>query len=99
MALSLFNACILRSNLPNVDFAKLTALVKKVEEKSSWIGAEHVRLSCDELIQSCYETNKNIFFRALTWMKNEFLKTQDKLDTIAQMELRIIRLKNKQLKK
>ncbi|GAB4824728.1 hypothetical protein Ancab_007593 [Ancistrocladus abbreviatus] len=83
------------THLPDVDFSKLTALAQKVEEKSSWIGAEHVRLASGHLIQFCNEKNKVNFSRALSWMENEFLQTQDKLDHIAQMEERIIRLKNK----
>ncbi|KAF3455287.1 hypothetical protein FNV43_RR05735 [Rhamnella rubrinervis] len=46
------------SDFPNVDFSKLALLADKVKEKSSCIGAEHVRLACDELIQASDQMHK-----------------------------------------
>ncbi|XP_057954700.1 histidine-containing phosphotransfer protein 1-like [Malania oleifera] len=82
-------------DLPDVDFSRLAAEARKVEEKSLRIGAEHMRLACADLIQACEENNKENFSRALKWMKNEFVRTRSKLESFAQMERRIIRLESR----
>ncbi|KAH7542027.1 hypothetical protein FEM48_Zijuj02G0029900 [Ziziphus jujuba var. spinosa] len=46
------------SDFPDVDFSKVTLLAHKVKDRSSCIGAEHVRLACDELIQASVQMNK-----------------------------------------
>ncbi|XP_024926349.2 histidine-containing phosphotransfer protein 1 isoform X5 [Ziziphus jujuba] len=84
------------SDFPDVDFSKVTLLAHKVKDRSSCIGAEHVRLACDELIQASVQMNKQNFVRALSWIKKEFSCTQDKLESYAQMERRIIRLESRQ---
>ncbi|GAB2274637.1 hypothetical protein Dimus_009406 [Dionaea muscipula] len=80
-------------DLPDVDFSILAANAQKLHEESSWIGAEHVRLACARLIQSCVEKNRSKFSRELAWVEAEFHKTQSVLESIVQMEQRIIRLK------
>ncbi|XP_024926346.2 histidine-containing phosphotransfer protein 1 isoform X2 [Ziziphus jujuba] len=72
------------SDFPDVDFSKVTLLAHKVKDRSSCIGAEHVRLACDELIQASVQMNKQNFVRALSWIKKEFSCTQDKLESYAQ---------------
>ncbi|XP_021901401.1 histidine-containing phosphotransfer protein 1-like isoform X2 [Carica papaya] len=80
---------------PDVDFSKLTSLARQVEERSSRIGAEHVRLACTGLIQACDQLQEDKFLMALSWMKNEFTITRDKLQAIVQMDRRIMRLDRK----
>ncbi|KAF7823256.1 histidine-containing phosphotransfer protein 1-like [Senna tora] len=41
------------SNITN-----LSALAHEIEDKSTSIGAQHVRIACPELIQACDENNK-----------------------------------------
>ncbi|XP_024019267.1 histidine-containing phosphotransfer protein 1 [Morus notabilis] len=86
------------SDLPALDFSKLAVLAGKVKDLSSCMGAEHVRLSCANLIQACDQKNKQNFSQALIWMKNEFSQTRIKLEAYAQMERRIIRVQRRQQK-
>ncbi|KAK8641361.1 hypothetical protein V6N13_010772 [Hibiscus sabdariffa] len=83
-------------DLPDVDFSKLAALTTEVAERSSRIGAEHVRLACVDLMQACDQKQKQNFLRALNWTKTEFGRTKNKLQVIVQMERRIMRLEAKQ---
>ncbi|KAK9280349.1 hypothetical protein L1049_014038 [Liquidambar formosana] len=85
-------------DVPEVDFSRLGVQARKIEEKSSCIGAEHVRLACADVIQSCDEKHKENLSRALSWMKYEFAHTRNKLETFAQMEQRIIRVESRQQK-
>ncbi|MED6148874.1 hypothetical protein PIB30_057134 [Stylosanthes scabra] len=39
-------------------FSKFASLVREVEEKSTSIGAEHMRLACSVLIKACEEKNE-----------------------------------------
>ncbi|MED6205239.1 hypothetical protein PIB30_016032 [Stylosanthes scabra] len=39
-------------------FSKVASLVHEIEEKSTSIGAEHMRLACSGLIKACEEKNK-----------------------------------------
>ncbi|KAH1067006.1 hypothetical protein J1N35_031993 [Gossypium stocksii] len=83
-------------DLPEVDFSKLAALAAEVTERSSCIGAEHVRLACVDLMQACEQMQKQKFLPALDWTKTEFTQTQNKLQVLVQMERRIMRLEAKQ---
>ncbi|KAG4145233.1 hypothetical protein ERO13_D05G085200v2 [Gossypium hirsutum] len=83
-------------DLPEVDFSKLAALAAEVTERSSRIGAEHVRLACVDLMQACEQMQKQKFLLALDWTKTEFTQTQNKLQVLVQMERRIMRLEAKQ---
>ncbi|KAK8550800.1 hypothetical protein V6N13_119307 [Hibiscus sabdariffa] len=71
-------------DLPDVDFSKLAALTTEVAERSSRIGAEHVRLACLDLMQACDQKQKQNFLRALNWTKTEFARTKNKLQVIVQ---------------
>ncbi|GAB2234841.1 hypothetical protein Drorol1_Dr00004108 [Drosera rotundifolia] len=82
-------------DLPDVDFTKLAGHAQMLHGKSSRIGAEHMRLACTGLIQACAEKDRSKISRALTWAETEFDKTRNALESIAQMEQRIIRVKNK----
>ncbi|XP_061340743.1 histidine-containing phosphotransfer protein 3-like isoform X2 [Gastrolobium bilobum] len=75
-----------------VDFAKLASLAREIEDKSTSIGAEHMRLACSDLIKACDAEHKKNFSRTLPWVKNEFTNTRKKLDAVVQMERRIIRV-------
>ncbi|KAJ7981144.1 Histidine-containing phosphotransfer protein 1-like [Quillaja saponaria] len=82
---------------PDVDFSKSASLAQQIEEKSTSIGAEHVRLACADLLRACDQMHKKNFSQSLTWMKNEFSHTRNKLEAFIQMERRIIRLVNNRL--
>ncbi|XVE79285.1 hypothetical protein DITRI_Ditri14bG0045600 [Diplodiscus trichospermus] len=71
-------------DLPTVDFPKLAALAAEVEERSSCIGAEHVRLACVNLMKACDQKQKQNFLQALSWTKNEFAITRNKLQVLVQ---------------
>ncbi|BBH05120.1 histidine-containing phosphotransmitter 1 [Prunus dulcis] len=86
------------SDLPDVDFSKLATLARSIEEKSSLVGAEHVRSACADLIQACERMHKQNFLRALGWIKNEFAHTRNKLDSFVQMERRIFRVEGREVK-
>ncbi|XP_017982042.1 PREDICTED: histidine-containing phosphotransfer protein 2-like isoform X4 [Theobroma cacao] len=96
--------CIISlSDLPNVDFSNLAALATEIEERSSCIGAEHVRLTCLDLMRACDQMQKQkyetfFFCQALSWTKNEFAHTRNKLQVLVQMERKIMRLEAKQQK-
>ncbi|XWS52859.1 hypothetical protein CRYUN_Cryun11dG0108300 [Craigia yunnanensis] len=87
---------LINIELPTVDFSKLAALAAEVGERSSCIGAEHVRLACVNLRQACDQMQKQNFLQALNWTKNEFAHTCNKLQVFVQMERRIMRLEAKQ---
>ncbi|XLU26177.1 hypothetical protein S245_062243, partial [Arachis hypogaea] len=67
-----------------VDFSKLASLVREIEEKSTSIGTEHMRLACSVLIKACDENNKKSFTQSLLWLKREFSNTKNKLTSIIQ---------------
>ncbi|XP_022730793.1 histidine-containing phosphotransfer protein 2-like [Durio zibethinus] len=76
-------------DLPNVDFSKLAVLAAELGERSSCIGAEHVRLTCMDLMQACDQMQKQkyetfFFLQALSWTKNEFTHTRNKLQVLVQ---------------
>ncbi|KAL9262623.1 Histidine-containing phosphotransfer protein 1-like protein [Drosera capensis] len=81
-------------DLPGVDFTKLAGHAQILHMKSSRIGADHMRLACTGLIQASIEKDRSKLSRALTWAETEFDKTRNALESIAQMEQRIIRVKN-----
>ncbi|XP_039066374.1 histidine-containing phosphotransfer protein 1-like isoform X2 [Hibiscus syriacus] len=83
-------------DLPDVDFSKLDALAAEAVERSSRIGAEHVRLACVNLMRASDQKQKQNFLQALNWTKTEFARTRNKLQVIVQMERRIMRLEAKQ---
>ncbi|XP_022753769.1 histidine-containing phosphotransfer protein 1-like [Durio zibethinus] len=83
-------------DLPTIDFSKLAALAAEVGERSSCIGAEHMKLACVDLMQACDQLQKQNFLQALSWTKNEFAHTREKLQVLVQMERRIMRLEAKQ---
>ncbi|XP_031272979.1 histidine-containing phosphotransfer protein 1-like isoform X2 [Pistacia vera] len=91
--LSELTSCI---NLSHVDYSQLAVLARQVEDRSSGIGAERVRLACGDLIQACDQMHTKNFSQALNWIKYEFALTRNKLQAIAQMERRIVRLVTKQ---
>ncbi|XP_027342438.1 histidine-containing phosphotransfer protein 1-like isoform X2 [Abrus precatorius] len=78
------------------DFRKLASLAREIEDRSTSIGAEHMRLACPDLIKACDEKHKNNFQVALPWLRNEFDHTRNKLGSFVQMERRIIRLESAQ---
>ncbi|KAL9413361.1 hypothetical protein AB3S75_041937 [Citrus x aurantiifolia] len=78
--------------LRDVDFSQLAVLARQIEEKSSRFGAEHVRRACADLIRACDQMHKRGVSRALAWLKNEYTLTKNKLQSVAQMERRIMRL-------
>ncbi|XP_048136695.1 uncharacterized protein LOC115734336 [Rhodamnia argentea] len=79
------------------DFDQLAAQANTIKEKSLCIGAEHMKLACENLIRACEEKQGRKFSQALDWMKLEFAQTQDKLDAVVQMQMekRILRLGSK----
>ncbi|KAK9943224.1 hypothetical protein M0R45_008840 [Rubus argutus] len=83
------------SELPDVDYSRLAVLAREIQEKSSRIGAEHVRRACNNLIQACDRMHKQNFILALDWIKNEFCHTRNKLESFVQTERKIIRLESK----
>uniref|UniRef100_A0A6N2L7I6 Histidine-containing phosphotransfer protein n=1 Tax=Salix viminalis TaxID=40686 RepID=A0A6N2L7I6_SALVM len=85
-------------DLPDVDFSKLVALAQQVEESSSLMGAEHMRLACADLIQACRQKDKRNLSLSLNWIKNEFAHIRTKLEVVVQMERKIMRLENKHKK-
>ncbi|XP_017982040.1 PREDICTED: histidine-containing phosphotransfer protein 1-like isoform X3 [Theobroma cacao] len=81
-------------DLPNVDFSNLAALATEIEERSSCIGAEHVRLTCLDLMRACDQMQKQkyetfFFCQALSWTKNEFAHTRNKLQVLVQWLLNL----------
>ncbi|KAJ6985915.1 hypothetical protein NC653_023749 [Populus alba x Populus x berolinensis] len=85
-------------DLPDVDFSKLAALAQQVEERSSLMGAEHMRLACADLIQACRQMDKRNLSLSFNWIKNEFAHIRTKLEVIVQMERKIMRLESKHKK-
>lgn len=85
-------------DLPDVDFSKLAALAQQVEERSSLMGAEHMRLACADLIQACRQMDKRNLSLSLNWIKNEFAHIRTKLEVVVQMERKIMRLESKHKK-
>ncbi|KAK7272211.1 hypothetical protein RJT34_28681 [Clitoria ternatea] len=77
---------------PTADFSKLASLAREIEDKSTRIGADHMRLACPNLIKACDEKNPRSYARTLTWLKNEFHNTRNKLTAFVTMERKIIRL-------
>ncbi|KAJ6985914.1 hypothetical protein NC653_023749 [Populus alba x Populus x berolinensis] len=73
-------------DLPDVDFSKLAALAQQVEERSSLMGAEHMRLACADLIQACRQMDKRNLSLSFNWIKNEFAHIRTKLEVIVQMK-------------
>ncbi|CAK7329335.1 unnamed protein product [Dovyalis caffra] len=51
-------ATLIPSDDIDVDFSKVAALAQQVEERSSLMGAEHMRLACADLIQACRQMDK-----------------------------------------
>ncbi|XP_022153063.1 histidine-containing phosphotransfer protein 1-like isoform X1 [Momordica charantia] len=80
----------------NVNFSKLSILAHNIEEKSTRIGARHVRLASIHLIEACDQEDQKIVSQALSWMQHEFAITRNKLQPVLQMEQRIMRLVNNQ---
>ncbi|KAJ6985920.1 hypothetical protein NC653_023751 [Populus alba x Populus x berolinensis] len=74
-----------RHDLPDVDFSKLAALAQQVEERSSLMGAEHMRLACADLIQACRQMDKRNLSLSFNWIKNEFAHIRTKLEVIVQV--------------
>ncbi|KAB5541669.1 hypothetical protein DKX38_014643 [Salix brachista] len=72
-------------DLPDVDFSKLVALAQQVEESSSLMGAEHMRLACAGLIQACRQMDKRNLSLSLNWIKNEFAHIRTKLEVVVQV--------------
>ncbi|XP_044482706.1 histidine-containing phosphotransfer protein 1-like isoform X6 [Mangifera indica] len=91
--LSELTSCI---NVSHVDYSRLAVLARQVENRSQGIGAEHVRLACADLIRACDQKHTKNFSQALNWINYEFAVTRNKLQAIAQMQRRIVRLVNKQ---
>ncbi|XP_015580814.2 uncharacterized protein LOC107262049 isoform X1 [Ricinus communis] len=85
-------------DLPEVNFSNMEALARQIEEKSLYVGAGHMRLSCVGLIQACRDMQKRSISRELDWMKNEFACTRNKLQVFVQTERKILRLERKQQK-
>ncbi|KAJ9188697.1 hypothetical protein P3X46_000067 [Hevea brasiliensis] len=87
------------TDLPEVNFSHLETLAHQVEEKSMYIGAEHVRLACAGLIQACRQMHKRNFCCALSWTECEFTRTRNKFQACVQMEWKIMRLESKKRQK
>ncbi|KAL9416445.1 hypothetical protein AB3S75_039608 [Citrus x aurantiifolia] len=79
---------------PEVDYHQVNTAACEFYARTSSIGAEHVKLSCAELIQACQENDKEYCSRALYWTKNEYSKLRRKFETLVQMERKIIDLEN-----
>ncbi|KAG5114595.1 hypothetical protein JHK82_037864 [Glycine max] len=77
---------------PKVSFCKLASLAREIEDKSTSIGAEQMKLACSDVIKACNEKHQENFSRSMSWLKIEFSKTKNKLEAFVQMERRIIRL-------
>ncbi|KAG2371499.1 uncharacterized protein HKW66_Vig0216730 [Vigna angularis] len=79
-----------------IDLHKLTPLARGIEDKSTRIGAELVKVACYNVIKACDENNHQNFSRSLMLLKKDFGSTKNKLASFAQMEQRIIRLEKSQ---
>ncbi|XP_022995151.1 histidine-containing phosphotransfer protein 5-like isoform X2 [Cucurbita maxima] len=80
----------------DVNFSKLSMMAHKIEEKSTRIGARHMKLASIHLIQACDKEDHKLVSQSLCWMKHEFINTRNKLQPVLQMEQRILRLMSKQ---
>ncbi|XP_044482703.1 histidine-containing phosphotransfer protein 1-like isoform X3 [Mangifera indica] len=69
---------------PEVDYHQVDASACDFFLRTSSIGAEHVKLSCAELIQACQENDKEYCSCALYWTKNEYSKLRRKFETLLQ---------------
>ncbi|XP_057453407.1 histidine-containing phosphotransfer protein 3-like isoform X2 [Lotus japonicus] len=76
----------------HVDFYMLGSLAREVHDKSTSIGADHMRLACFDVIAACDERCKSSFSHNLTLLKNEFGYTKRQLSNFVQLERDIIRL-------
>ncbi|CAO2840149.1 unnamed protein product [Amaranthus hypochondriacus] len=79
----------------DVDYCKLAKYAQIMEERSLRIGAGYVALASAQLMRACQDRSKESLSRGLTWVKTEYFYTKEKLDAFAQMERKVIRLKNK----
>ncbi|KAJ0020996.1 hypothetical protein Pint_31930 [Pistacia integerrima] len=84
-AQNLFSHLTDQISQPEVDYHQVDASAREFYARTSIIGAEHVKLSCAELIQACQGNDKEYCFRALYWTKNEYSKLRRKFETIVQV--------------
>ncbi|KAA8550185.1 hypothetical protein F0562_001869 [Nyssa sinensis] len=93
-AQNLFSQLTNQINQTEVNFIKIEVYAREFFDRSSSIGAEHVRIACADIVRGCHENDKDHCSRALNWTKNEFSRLRRNLETIVQMERKIIDLKN-----
>ncbi|KAJ4724770.1 putative Histidine-containing phosphotransfer protein [Melia azedarach] len=93
-AQNLFSLLTYHITQPEVDYYQVDTVARDFYARTCSIGAEHVKLSCAELIQACQENDKEYCSRALYWTKNEYSKLRRKFETLVQMERKIIDLEN-----
>ncbi|KAK9282842.1 hypothetical protein L1049_011065 [Liquidambar formosana] len=75
---------------PSVDYHDLEEYCIKIKGGSSCIGARRMALACVDLRRAIDNKSKEGCFLALNGIKHEFYNLRGKLDTILQLERRII---------
>ncbi|KAF5447535.1 hypothetical protein F2P56_033084 [Juglans regia] len=87
-AQTLFSQLTHHINQENVDFLQVKVSARELYDKSSSVGAEHVKLACAELLVACEGHDKEYCSKALYWTKNEFAHLRRKFETLVQCRWR-----------
>ncbi|XP_047158577.1 histidine-containing phosphotransfer protein 2-like [Vigna umbellata] len=93
---SLFSAITIQLEQQQVDFERVSELVRDLYARSSSIGAERVKHACAELIQASERKDKDYCSLALYWTKHRFSCLRGKFETLVKMERSILNLENAQ---
>ncbi|KAL7161811.1 hypothetical protein ACSBR2_042308 [Camellia fascicularis] len=91
------NLFSLLSNMINeteVNFYEVALQACDLYERSRIIGAEHVKIASIDILRSCQAFDNNCCIQALNQTKKEFSNLRRNLETLVQMERKIIDLEN-----
>ncbi|KAL3752352.1 hypothetical protein ACJRO7_013065 [Eucalyptus globulus] len=79
----------------NVNFYAVSSAARDLYERTDSIGAVHVKLACTELLHASEANSPEDSSQALYWTKSAFSKLQRKLETLVQIERKIIELEGR----
>ncbi|KAF8039565.1 hypothetical protein BT93_B1935 [Corymbia citriodora subsp. variegata] len=79
----------------NVNFCAVSIAARDLYERTDSIGAVHVKLACAELLRASEANSSEDCSQALYWTKSAFSKLQRKLQTLVQIERKIIELEGR----
>ncbi|XP_062168193.1 histidine-containing phosphotransfer protein 1-like [Alnus glutinosa] len=70
----------------DVDFSKLNSFVHQLKGSSSSIGAQHLKLACNDLHQASEDKNKERCQQALNRIAHKYCLLRSKFQTLIQLE-------------